>query len=163
MPGMSIPVGANDLKIYRRHASYCTRYPSGSKKPDTYRPSRKKDQKADSCQCPIWCRGYLAKHTQIVKGKIRPKRLFASLDTNDWTAAEQEIARLYQRGSPPPVLSAGQLPDTSATLLDGALANRLRQVALAGAARSEEQGIFAFADEGAGGQVEDQAAVHLGV
>lgn len=98
---MAIPLGANDLKIYRRHASYCTRYPAGSKKPDTYRPVTKKDQKADTCQCPIWCRGYLAKHTKIVKGKPRPKRLFASLDTCDWTSAEKEVARLYQRGSVP--------------------------------------------------------------
>jgi len=111
---MAILVGTNDLKIYRRHASYCTRYPAGSKKPDTYKPSSKKEQMADSCQCPIWCRGYLAKHTKMVKGKLRAKRLFASLDTNDWTAAEQEIARLYRRGSLPPLPSAGQVLDTSA-------------------------------------------------
>lgn len=111
---MAIALGTNDLKIYRRHASYCTRYPPGSQKPDTYKPTSKKEQKADSCQCPIWCRGYLAKHTKIVRGKLRPKRLFASLDTSEWTAAEQEVARLYQRGALPPVPFAGQPLDTSA-------------------------------------------------
>jgi hypothetical protein len=51
---MAIPLGTNDLKIYRRHASYCTRYPSLKNKPDTYRPSTKKDAKTDTCNCPIW-------------------------------------------------------------------------------------------------------------
>ena len=54
---MAIPLGTNDLKIYRRHASYCTRYPDLKNKPDTYRPVTKRDEKADTCQCPIWCRG----------------------------------------------------------------------------------------------------------
>ena len=92
---MAIPLGTNDLKIYRRHASHCSRYPSSKNKPDTCRPATKKDQKADTCDCPIWCRGYLAKETKIVKGKLRAKRTFASLDTNDWTAAETEVVRLY--------------------------------------------------------------------
>src|SRR5450759_3186483 len=96
---MAIPVGTNDLKIYRRHASYCTRYPSLKNKPDTYRPTTKKDEKADTCDCPVWCRGYLAKETKIVKGKLRAKRTFASLDTNDWTAAEKEVVLVYERGS----------------------------------------------------------------
>jgi hypothetical protein len=61
---MAIPVGTNDLKVYRRHASYCTRYPCCQKKPDTSRPANKKDQKADTCHCPIWCRGYFAKETK---------------------------------------------------------------------------------------------------
>ena len=42
---MAIPLGTNDLKIYRRHASYCTRYPGLKNKPDTYRPVTKKDAK----------------------------------------------------------------------------------------------------------------------
>ena len=54
---MAIPIGTNDLKIYRRHASYCTRYPETKHRPDTSRPTTKKDQKADACACPIWCRG----------------------------------------------------------------------------------------------------------
>jgi hypothetical protein len=111
---MAIPIGANDLKIYRRHASYCTRYPGLPKKPDTCRPSTKKAEKADVCRCPIWCRGYLAKTTKIVKGKLRAKRIFASLDTDDWIAAEMEVARLYERGSLPPIESAGRQVDNSA-------------------------------------------------
>jgi integrase len=111
---MAIALGTNDLKIYRRHASYCTRYPTLKNKPDTYRPVTKKDQKADLCQCPIWCRGYLAKETKVVQGKLKAKRIFASLDTNDWTAAEQEIARLYQRGSLPSIESAIRQIDNSA-------------------------------------------------
>ena len=50
---MAVPTGTNDLKIYRRHASYCTRYPGLKNKPDTYRPILKKDQKADICECPV--------------------------------------------------------------------------------------------------------------
>src|SRR6516164_1031713 len=98
---MAIPLGTNDLKIYRRHARSCPRYPSLKNKPETCRPATKKDQKADTCVCPIWCRGYLARETKIVKGKLRAKRTFASLDTNDWTAAEREVVRLYERGSLP--------------------------------------------------------------
>jgi hypothetical protein len=111
---MAIRLGTNDLKIYRRHASYCTRYPGLKSKPDTHRPVTKKDQKVDACECPIWCRGYLAKETKIVKGKQRGKRIFASLDTSDWTAAEQEVARLYERGSRPSVDSPAKTIDNRA-------------------------------------------------
>jgi integrase len=103
---MAIPVGTNDLKIYRRHASYCTRYPQTRHKPETYRPTSKKDQKNDTCACPVWCRGYLAKETKIVKRKLRARRIFASLDTSDWTAAETQVARLYERGGLPSMPSA---------------------------------------------------------
>ena len=51
----------------------------------------------------------------------------------------------------------------SVALLDGGLADGLRQMALAGAAWTEKQRVFAAVDEGAGGQVEDQAAIHLRV
>ena len=91
---MAIPLGTNDLRIYRRHASYCTRYPGLKHKPDIHRPVTKKDTKADTCKCPIWCRGYLAKETRVASGKQKSKRIFASLDTSNWTAAEQEVARL---------------------------------------------------------------------
>ena len=111
---MAIALGTNDLKIYRRHASYCTRYPTLKNKPDTYRPTNKKDQKADTCDCPIWCRGYLAKETKIVRGKLRAKRAFASLDTIDWTAAEKVVARLYERGSLPSGDQAVKTIDNSA-------------------------------------------------
>jgi len=111
---MAIPLGTNDLKIYRRHASYCSRYQGIKNKPDTYRPVTKKDEKVDTCECPIWCRGYLAQETRIVKGKLRSKRIFASLDTSDWTAAEQVVARLYERGSLPSIESAFRQIDNSA-------------------------------------------------
>jgi hypothetical protein len=111
---MAIPVGTNDLKIYGRHASYCTRYPGIKNKPDTYRPVTKKGEKVDTCECPIWCRGYLAQETKIAKGKLRSKRIFASLDTSDWTAAEQVVARLHERGSLPSVESAVRTIDNSA-------------------------------------------------
>jgi integrase len=103
---MAIPVATNDLKIYRRHASYCTRYPQAGPKPDTYRPVTKKEQKNDTCACPVWCRGYLAKETKMVRGKRRARRIFASLGASDWTAAETEVARLYQRGCLPSPASA---------------------------------------------------------
>src|ERR1022692_2205058 len=45
---MAIPVGTNDLKIYRRHASYCTRFPSLKNKPDTYGPTKLRNSLADS-------------------------------------------------------------------------------------------------------------------
>ena len=79
-----------------------------SKQPrlDTYRPVSKKDHKNDTCSCPVWCRGYLAKETEIVKGNLRPRRIFASLDTCDWTAAETEVAHLYERGCLPSRASA---------------------------------------------------------
>jgi integrase len=49
-----------------------------------------------------------------VKGKLRAKRTFASLDTSDWTAAEQEVARLYECGSLPSAESAVRQIDNSA-------------------------------------------------
>lgn len=100
---MAIRPGTNDLKIFRRHQARCSRYPHGSKKPFTHRPITPRDKKADSCQCPIWCLGYLAKESQIDGGRLKPKRVFLSLGTNDWTLAEKEVARLYERGSLPPI------------------------------------------------------------
>ncbi len=100
---MAIRVGTNDLKIFRRHQARCSRYPSGLKKPFTSRPTTPKDKKADSCECQIWCLGYLSGETHVVDGRLKPKRVFASLGTNDWTAAEQEVARLYKRGTVPPI------------------------------------------------------------
>jgi hypothetical protein len=46
-------------------------------------------------------------------------------------------------------------------LLNGALADGLRQVALAGSARAEKQRVFALVDECGGGQVEHQTAIHF--
>ena len=123
---MAIPLGTNDLKIYRRHASYCTRYSGLKSKPETYRPVTKKDQKVDTCQCPIWCRGYLAKETKFVNGKQREKRIFASLATSDWSAAEQEVARLYDRGSRPAIESALMQIDNTAITVHHAAARYLQ-------------------------------------
>jgi hypothetical protein len=99
---MAIRPGTNDLKILRRHQARCSRYPD-SKKPFTYRPLSPKDRKADSCHCSIWCLGYLANETEVRHGHLKQKRVFASLGTNDWAAAEKEVAKLYQRGSLPPL------------------------------------------------------------
>ena len=113
---MAIPIGTNDLKIYRRHVLHCTRYPEPNHRPDTYRPTTKKDAKSDTCGCPIWCRGYLAKETKIVTGKLRARRIFASLDTDDWIAAEKEIARLYENGGLPSSESASKIDNGAITV-----------------------------------------------
>lgn len=105
------PLGTNALKIYRRHALHCPRYPGLKNKPDTF---SKKEEKADVCQCPIWCRGYLAKEIKFVRGKQRLKRVIASLDTNSLSAAEQEVARLYERGALPTPASGFQAADRQA-------------------------------------------------
>jgi len=49
------------------------------------------------------------------------------------------------------------------TLLDHGLSDGLRQVTLAAAGWTEKQGVLVGGDEGAAGQVEDQAAIHLGI
>src|SRR3954463_15641762 len=48
-------------------------------------------------------------------------------------------------------------------LLNGGESDRLRQMTLAGAARSKKQRVFAALDEGGGGEVEDEATIHLRV
>src|ERR1700691_4997004 len=48
-------------------------------------------------------------------------------------------------------------------LLDRRLSDSLRQVALAGTAGAEKQSVLPLPDEGAGGQIEDKAAIHLRV
>ena len=111
---MAICPGANDLKIFRRHQARCSRYTAGTKKPFTYRPTTPKDKKADSCECPIWCLGYLSGETHVVDGRLKPKRVFASLGTNDWTAAEEGVARLYERGTVPPIQPEAPVIDEGA-------------------------------------------------
>lgn len=108
IPAWQSPLGTNDLKIYRRHVAACTRYPGLKKKPDTFRPNSKKEQMEDTCKCPIWCRGYLAKETETVADHIRPKRVFGSLGCHTWTPAQKEVARLYERGSFPAVSSGAK-------------------------------------------------------
>jgi hypothetical protein len=100
---MAISLGTNDLKIFRRHLKDCDRYPDGSKKPFTHRPRSAHEKKADICECPIWCLGYLAKETHAVNGIVKPKRVFASLGWTDWVDAETEVAKLYQTGCLPPI------------------------------------------------------------
>jgi hypothetical protein len=112
---MAIPLGTNDLKICR-HASYCTRYPDTKLRPDTYRPTSKRDEKADTGDCPIWCRGYLAQETKVIKGKRSARRIFASLDPKDWAAAEKEVVRLYERGSLPRMESSASTDNTAITV-----------------------------------------------
>src|SRR5436305_310677 len=48
-------------------------------------------------------------------------------------------------------------------LQDGGLADRLCQMAFARSSRTEKQSIISLADEAAGRQIENQAAVHLGI
>src|SRR5439155_22668627 len=47
------------------------------------------------------------------------------------------------------------------TLLNAGLTNSLGQMTLARTGRSLEQSVFVFSDEAGGGEVEDEAAVHL--
>jgi site-specific recombinase XerD len=105
---MAIALGTNDLITVRRHLARCERFPKGEKQPLTHRPKTPQERKADSCDCPIWCLGYLAKENEIKNGKLRPKRVFASLGTSKWTAAEKEVANLYKTGSLPALASAAR-------------------------------------------------------
>jgi integrase len=111
---MAIAPDTNDLKIFRRHLKNCTRFPHGAKQPFTTRPANPKEKKADSCNCPIWCLGYLAKEKRLIDGRLKPKRVFVSLGTDSWTAAESEIARLYARGALPTVAPAASVADIGA-------------------------------------------------
>jgi hypothetical protein len=58
------------------------------------------DQKADTCRCPIWCRGYLANETEIVKGKVKAKRVRASLRCTDWASAHAEVSKFVEVARP---------------------------------------------------------------
>jgi integrase len=122
---MAVALGTNDLKIYRRHIAGCTRYPGLKKKPDTFKPNSKKEQMEDTCDCPIWCRGYLAKETETVGDQIRPKRVFGSLGCRTWTPAQKEVARLYERGSFPTAESGGRPIDNSAVTVQQAASRYL--------------------------------------
>ena len=109
-----IASGTNNLNIFRRHLAHCRRYSELSKKPFTYWPATSGDRRADCRDCSVWCLGYLARETHVVHGQIRPKRIFVSLGTNDWTAAEMEFARLYERGLLPPVEVGASMLDPDA-------------------------------------------------
>ena len=51
--------------------------------------------------------------------------------------------------------------DDAIALLDRGAADRLREMALAGARRAEEERVFALADEAGGGELVEQRAIHL--
>jgi hypothetical protein len=104
---MSIPLDTNKLTIFRRHKTGdgCVRYPGNQKKPPTYKPKNKKEEKADVCRCPVWCIGYLSGERHSLNGKTKLKRIYLSLGepegptpASDWTAAETKVAFLYERG-----------------------------------------------------------------
>ncbi len=69
-------------------------------------------------------------------------------------AVERGFGEIIEQG-------VGLAIEHAVSLLDGGLADGLCQVTLAGAGWAEKQGIFVARDEGAGGEVEDQAAIHL--
>ena len=97
------------LIAVRRYLARCERFPKGEKKqPLTQRPKTPQERKTDSCDCPTWCLGYLNKETEIKNGKLRPKRVFASLGTTKWTAAEKEVASRYKTGSLPTLAPAAK-------------------------------------------------------
>jgi integrase len=98
---MAIRVGTNDLRMFRRHVTGCPKFPG-----ESFQPISKKDQKTDACLCPIWCRGYLANETENLGGKLRAKRVRASLGVTDWASAHAEVSKLYERGSLPRVAEA---------------------------------------------------------
>src|ERR1700691_2157323 len=52
--------------------------------------------------------GYLNKEPEIKNAKLRPKRVFASLGTSKWTAAEKEVADIYKTGSLPSLAAAAK-------------------------------------------------------
>ena len=51
--------------------------------------------------------------------------------------------------------------EDAVALLDGGVADRLGEMALAGAGRAEEERVFALRDEAAGGELEDEGPVEL--
>jgi len=69
-------------------------------------------------------------------------------------AVESGFGQLIEQG-------VGLAIENAVSLLDGGLADGLRQVTLAGSGWTEKQCVFVAGDEGAGGEIEDQAAIHL--
>jgi len=69
-------------------------------------------------------------------------------------AVERGFSEIIKQG-------VGLAIENAVSLLDGGLADGLRQMTLASAGWTEKQGIFVARDEGASGQVEDHAAIHL--
>ena len=117
---MAIPLGTNDLRMIRRHVAGCPKYPG-----ETFQPISKKEQIADTCVCPIWCRGYLAKETEVANGRLKAKRVRVSLGCNEWAAAQKEVSTLYERGSLPSVEPEVKSIDNSAITVQQAASRYL--------------------------------------
>lgn len=106
---MAIPVGKNDLKLFRRHSDNCARYPNVRNKKPTYRPRTDKEKKEDALcipTCFIHAIGYLANETEMHNGKLRAKRVRPSLGVKDWHLADLAVAALYKTGKVPEAKTA---------------------------------------------------------
>jgi integrase len=101
----------NELNLSRRHIKAC------DKTGKTPEPRNKKEEKADTCECPIVADGYLA---------LEPKRiLHLSLSTNDWKQANTRKGELLTRrriSTPNRGLPSGQV--TVAHAVEKYLASR---------------------------------------
>ncbi len=87
-----IALTTNKLELYRRHVRAC------DQSEPTYMPTTERERRKDSCTCPIVCTGYLSKHREIVNGVERLKLIrHLSLDTNEWTIADQRRLELLKR------------------------------------------------------------------
>ena len=69
-------------------------------------------------------------------------------------AIERGVGDLFHQG-------VGFAIDDPVALLDRGVADRLREMAFAGAGRAEEERVFALADEAGRRQLVDQRAIHL--
>ena len=61
----------------------------------------------------------------------------------------------------PRASDVGLAVEDAVALLDARAADGLGEMALAGAGRAEEERVLVLGDEAAGGELEDEAAVHL--
>jgi hypothetical protein len=69
--GHGYPCRHERLRIYRRQASYCTRYPNLKNKPDTYRPARKERRHARQrfAEIAVFCTSKLIDRTDRRQSK----------------------------------------------------------------------------------------------
>ena len=95
--------------------------------------------------------GQLA-HSQVIDDQQRHR--FQKLQALFACAVDRSFSQVIKQG-------VGLAVEHAIALLDGRLADGLGQVAFAGAGRSKKQSIFMAGNEGAGSQIEDQAAIHL--
>jgi site-specific recombinase XerD len=109
----------NTLTLYRRHIKSC-----GKTKP-TYFPATPKDRKADDCQCPIVCAGYLE---HVVDHKGRPSRiLHCTLQTSDWIVANERSAEMIASGRKIPEASGDIRPDANSITVKFAVDEYLKE------------------------------------